>query len=539
MKTKTSFSRTALSALPAMPTLSALSALLAVLALLALFAACSRSGGGENSGGRAEIAIGPAETPLEGGELRFGLTTEPKSLDPLSPENTADGRSILFNVFEGLVKPDSAGQLQPAAAESWTVEDGGRVYAFTLREGLLFHDGAPVTPEDVKFTLDTAAQAGFAGFTQIESIETSGSRGIRITLKNPDPEFLPYITAGIVPKSNADRKKNPIGTGPFKIESYAAQRSLVLTKNPAYWQPGLPHLDKITIVFLADSDALLLGLRGGSIDAAGVTGSIFHQLDPAQFDAFPYPSASVQLLALNNAAPPFDDIRVRRALNYGIDIQEIIDTAFYGEGEPSGSPLIPGLTRYYENSLKAPYPFDPAKARSLLAEAGYSPGGRKLSLEITVPSNYTMHVDTAQVIVNQLAEIGVSATIKLVEWGAWLSDVYQGRNYQGTIISLDAANVSPRSFLARYLSGGGSNFVNFNSAEYDRAYHAALTETNEAKRIGLYKEAQRIISKNAAGVYIQDILGFRVFPKGRFRGVLAYPLYAVDFAPVYRIQPGP
>jgi peptide/nickel transport system substrate-binding protein len=524
MKTKTSFSRAALPAL---------------LALLALFAACSRSGGAESSGERAEITIGPAETPLEGGELRFGLTTEPATLDPLSPANTADGRSILFNVFEGLVKPDSQGRLQPAAAESWTLEDGGRVYAFSLREGLLFHDGAPVTPEDVKFTLDTAARAGFEGFTRIEKVETSSPRGIRVTLKEPDPEFLPYITAGIVPKSNPDREKNAIGTGPFKIESYTTQQSLVLVKNPAYWQPGLPYLDKVTFVFLADSDALLLGLRGRSIDAAGVTGSIFHQLDPAQFDAFSYPSASVQLLALNNAVKPLDDIQVRRALNYGIDIREIIDTAFYGEGEPSGSPLIPGLTQYYESSLKDPYPFDPAKARSLLAEAGYGPGGRKLSLEITVPSNYTMHVDTAQVIVKQLADLGVSATIKLVDWATWLSDVYRGRNYQGTIISLDAANVSPRSFLARYLSGGGSNFVNFNSAEYDRTYHAALTETDEAKRISLYKEAQRIISDNAAGVYIQDILGFRVFPKGRFRGVLAYPLYAIDLAPVYRIQPEP
>jgi peptide/nickel transport system substrate-binding protein len=521
MKNKIGFSRAALPAL---------------LVLLSLFAACSRNREPERSGGKAEIFIGPAETPLEGGELRFGLTTEPATLDPLNPANTADGRSILFNVFEGLVKPDSQGRLLPAAAESWTLEEEGRVYVFSLREGLLFHDGKPVTPEDVKFTLDAAARAGFEGFTRIENVETVGSRIIRVSLKEPDPDFLPYITVGIVPENNPDREKNAVGTGPFKIESYTAQQSLVLAKNSAYWQPGLPHLDKVTCVFLANSEALLLGLRGGSIDAAGITGSVFHQLDPARFDAFSYPSASVQVLALNNAVKPFDDLRVRRALNYGVDIREIIDTAFYGEGEPSGSPLIPGLGQYYESSLKDPYPFDPEKARSLLTEAGYGPGGRKLSLEIAVASNYTMHIDTAQVIVRQLEGIGVSAAIKLVEWGAWLSGVYQDRNYQATIISLDAVNVSPRSFLARYLSGGGSNFMNFNNAEYDRVYHEALTQANEAARAGLYREAQRIISENAAGVYLQDILGFRVFPKGRFRGVLSYPLYVIDFAPVYRIQ---
>jgi peptide/nickel transport system substrate-binding protein len=466
--------------------------------------------------------------------LRYGLTTEPATLDPLSPANTADGRSILFNVFEGLVKPDGSGKLQPAAAESWVVEGGGLVYDFTLREGLTFHHGTPVTPEDVKFTLDTAVQAGFAGFTQIEKVETQGRRNIRVTLKNPDPEFLPYITVGIVPKNNPDREKNAVGTGPFIIRSYTPQQSLVLVKNPAYWQKGLPFLDKVTFVFTADSDALLLGLRGGSIDAASVTGSIVRQLDPAAFDAVPGFSASVQLLALNNAVPPLDDIRVRQAINYGVDIQQIIDTAFYGEGEPSGSPLIPGLTEYYEKALKDPYPYDPAKARNLLAEAGYGPGA--LTLEITVPSNYTMHVDTAQVMVNQLSVIGISAAIKLVDWATWLSDVYRGRNYQGTIISLDANNVSPRSFLARYLSGGGSNFVNFKNEAYDRVYAAALTETDETKRILLYKEAQRIISDNAASVYIQDIIGFKVFPKRRFRGVVNYPLYVIDLASIYRIQ---
>jgi peptide/nickel transport system substrate-binding protein len=497
----------------------------------AFFAAVPLHGGASRDGGGA----GPA-APREGGELRFGLTTEPATLDPLSPANTADGRSILFNVFEGLVKPDTQGRLRPAAAESWTVEDGGRVWVFTLREGLRFHDGTAVTPGDVKFSLDTAAGAGFEGFTRIERVETEGERTVRVILAEGDPEFLPYITVGIVPEHNPDRERNAVGTGPFQIERYAVQRFLTLVKNPAYREPGLPRLDRVTFVFFADSDALLLGLRGGSIDGAAVTGALARQLDRARFDAFPSPSASVQLLALNNGAPPFDDVRVRRALNYGIDIRQIIDTAFYGGGEPSGSPLIPGLARYYEGALKDPYPFDPPRARALLAEAGYGPGGRRLSLEITVPSSYTMHVDTAQVVAGQLEALGVSVSIKLVDWAAWLADVYRGRNYQGTIISLDAATVSPRSFLARYLSGGGSNFMNFSSAGYDRVYRAALAEPDEAKRIGLYKEAQRIISDAAAAVYIQDITGFLVFPKGRFGGVLPYPLYVIDFASIHPLR---
>jgi peptide/nickel transport system substrate-binding protein len=463
-------------------------------------------------------------------ELRYGFTSEPDTLDPLSPANTADGRSILFNVYEGLVKADKDGRLQPALASEYRIEQDGLVYRFTIRQGVSFHDGSPFTADDVKFTLEAAIGANFRGFTQIERIDVSGST-LTLTLKAPDPEFLPYLTQGVVPRNNLDREKNPIGTGPFIIESYTVQQSLVLKKNPAYWKEGVPALDKVTVVFVADSDALLLSLQGGNVDGAGVTSSIIQQLDPARFDIIPGYSNMVQLLALNNGAPPLDDVRVRQAISYAVDVPEIIDTAFYGQGEPSGSPLIPGLSAYYEDSLSGLYPHDADRARRLLSDAGRSSG---FPLEITVPSNYTMHVDTAQVIVNQLKAVGIGATIRLVDWATWLEDVYYGRKYQATIVSLDDSGIplTPRSFLSRYLSGSGSNFINFNNPGYDRVYNAALSEPDEAKRIGLYKEAQRIIAAGAASVYIQDIYSFKVFTRGRYRGVLNYPLYVIDFSTI-------
>ena len=472
-------------------------------------------------------------------ELRYGFTTEPSTLDPLSPANTADGRSILFNVFEGLVKPDMSGKMLPCLAESWTVEQDGRVYNFTLRENVRFHDGSIVNSSDVKFSLETAAAAGFDGLNRIEEITITSVNQIRVILKAQDPDFLPYMTVGIVKADNDDREKNVIGTGPFFVDSYAIQQNLVLKRFDNYWQRllpqpvDIPRLEKVTIVFLANTDALMLALRGGSIDGADITGSIVSQLDKGNFDTFPSYSASVQLLALNNAAAPLDDIRVRRALNYGIDIQEIIDTAFFGFGNPSGSPIIPGLSAYYEDSLS--YPYDPDTARALLAQAGFNEG-RRLQLEITVPSNYTMHVDTAQVIASQLGKIGVDASIKLVDWPTWLSDVYRGRNYMATIISLDSAVVSPRNFLSRYHSGSGGNFFNYKSAGFDAVYNSVLAEMDETNRIRLYKEAQRVITQDAANVYIQDILYPKAFRGGAYGGVLNYPLYVTDFASIYGID---
>ena len=493
---------------------------LGVITLAALFvSSCSRN---------AATAGGSPETA----ELRYGMITEPVTFDPLNPANTADGRSILFNVFEGLVKPDSSGALVPALAEAYRIEPDGLTYVFALRPGVLFHNGEALRPEDVVFSLNAAMAAGFTGFSQIAATGISPSGEITVTLKGRDPEFLPYLTVGIVPENNPDRERNPIGTGPFVIESYSPQQSLVLARNPNYWQADLPKLDKVTIVFVADTDRILTGLRGGNIEGAGnITGALVNQFDPKEFDILPWYSNMVHLMALNNAREPLNDVRVRRAVNYAIDTRGIIETAFYGEGEPSGSPLIPGLTNVYNESLRDPYPRDIERARRLLEEAGLPNG---FSLEITVPSNYTMHVDTAQVIVSQLADAGIRGTIRLVDWATWLSEVYRGRQYEATVISLDATNVSPRSFLARYLSGSDGNFLNFANPEYDRVYNAVLAEYDESRRISLYREAQRIISEDAAAVYIQDILGFRVFAGGRYGGVVNYPIFVIDFAAMYR-----
>lgn len=463
----------------------------------------------------------------KGNELRYGFTTEPKTLDPLNPGNTADGRSILFNVFEGLVKPDTIGRMSPCMAESWTIEQNALVYNFKIRENVRFHDGSIMTVEDIKFSLETSASMGFIGMDLIEEVKITGNNIVTVVLKTPDTEFLPYLTVGIVKKENPDREKNVIGTGPFYIESYTTQQNLVLKKFDNYWQQNLPHLDKVTIVFYENYDAMMVALRGGSIDGSNITGSMAAQLDHRNFDIFQNYSSAVQLLALNNAVPPLDNINVRRALCYGIDIKNIIDTAFFGLGVPSFSPIIPGLTSYYTASNE--YAYNPQLAMELLDR-------QKFSLEITVPSNYTMHVDTAQVIANQLEKIGVNAGIKLVDWNTWLSDVYFGRQYQATIISLDSPIVSPRSFLSRYRSGNAENFINFSNKEFDDVYDSILMEQNDTQRIRQYRTAQHIITGNAASVFIQDIYFFMAFRANAYSGVVSYPLYYVDFSTIYGIS---
>lgn len=496
------------------------SGLIAAAVLLSL-AACS-AGTGSSSAAQASGKKGG-----DGGEFVYGMQTQPNHLDPFL-STSADTRVILFNIFEGLVKPDKDGNLQPAVAESSSVSDDALTYTFQLRKVVKFQNGKDVTAEDVKYSLDTAA--GLSGgkilvsdLANVKSVEIAGASTIKIHLKKADYDFLPNLTTAIVPKGYTQQDTHPIGTGPYCFDSYTPQQSLVLKKNPYYWQKGLPHLDKVTFKLESDSNALLTDLQGGSADGASIANNVASQLGNG-FQIITSNSNSVQLLALNNKQKPFDKAEVRQAVSYAVDPDAIIQTVNFGKGVRCGTPVIPGLKKYFDTSLTHAYDHNVAKAKQLLAKAGYANG---FSMTITVPSNYTVHVDTAQVIVNELKEVGITAQIKQVDFATWLSKVYQNREYQSTIVSVDGPTLSPKSYLGRYVSTDSKNFVNYSSAAYDSLYRKAGAEKDEAKRVELYKQAQEQLSKDAASVYIEDISNLNAFKTG-FSGYTPYPLYVFD-----------
>ena len=168
------------------------------------------------------------------------------------------------------------------------------------------------------------------------------------------------------------------------------------------------------------------------------------------------------------------------------------------------------------------------KAKALLADAGY-PGG--FSMAITVPSNYQPHIDTAQVIVEQLKQVGITAEIQLVEWGSWLSDVYAGRQYQATVVGVDASTMTARALLERFTSTAGNNFINYNNAEYDAFFQEAITAADDAAQTAAYKQAEANLTENAANVYIQDLADLVAVRKG-LEGVRFYPIYVLDLSGV-------
>ena len=490
--------------------------LLLVFVLTTLAIALSACSGDKKEDNSSQITIGIPQD-LE------------DSLDPHKAV-AAGTKEVLFNLYEGLVKPASDGSFIPAVASAYEETEGGRVYIFTLRDGVKFHDGSVVTAEDVKFSIEKCADTSageplVAAYSNIESVEIKDSDTIVITLKEANTEFLAYMTTAIIPASNKNPDTNPIGTGPYKYVSRSPQENFVVEKFDEYW--GEPaNIEHVTFKICANADSIVMDLEGGSIDMfARVTATQAAELSD-KFEILEGTMNLVQALYLNNAVEPFNDVRVRQALCYAIDPQEIMLMVSDGKGTELGSSMFPAFSKYYVEELNDTYNQDIDKAKELLADAGFSNG---FSFTITVPSNYQPHIDTAQVLVEEFKAIGVDAKIQLIEWDSWLSDVYQGRQFESTVVGVDASNLTGAALLERFESSSGKNFINFSSTAYDEALQNAILSTDDEAKTAYYKECQRILSEEAANVYIQDLPEFVALNK-KYTGYQFYPLYVQDIA---------
>ena len=363
----------------------------------------------------------------------------------------------------------------------------------------------------------------------IDSLETEGNT-FTVHLTEPSNEFLAAImNAYILPADYSEQETAPVGTGPFRFVSRSVQDSLVLERFPDYW--GTPaKIDKVTFKILESAEGLVLGLQSGALDlVAHLSSDQTVQLNKADFGIAEGSMNLVQALYLNNAEKPFDDIRVRQALCYAVDKQAVIDLAFDGYGIPLGTSMFPSFRKYYDDSLTDYYTLDLEKARSLLAEAGYPDG---FDMTITVPSNYTPHVNTATVLVELLREIGVNATVQPVDWGTWLEEVYGNRKFQSTITGLTSDNMTARKLLERFGSEVGNNFTNYSNSEYDEILARAVSATDDAEQTELYRELERNLTENAANVYLQDMADLVAVRNG-LKGLTFYPIYVLDVSLLY------
>ena len=521
--------------------------------LLALFLALVMVGavlpgcgdGSKDPGGQGNN--GKTGEPVKGGEITVGIAQDLD--DSLDPHQTvaAGTREVLFNIFEGLVKPNSDGEMIPAVAEKYTLSEDGTTYTFTLREGVKFHNGQTVTAEDVVYSINRCAAVPegqekplVAAFSAVKSVEALDEKTVAVTIAQRDLEFISYMTAAIIPADYENQDTAPVGTGPFKFVSRTPQQDFVMERFEDYW--GAPvWLDKVTYKICENADALVMNLNGGSIDlCAHLTSAQASQLNQ-NFQVLEGTMNLVQAIYLNNQAKPFDNQLVRQALCYAIDRQGIMDMVADGPGPPLGptghgtavgSSIYPAFAKYFLPELVDKYPHDVAKAKELLAQAGYPDG---FDMTISVPNNYQPHMDTAEVVAEQLREAGINVTIQPVEWSTWLDTIYNGRQFQATVVGVDAANMTARAMLERFTSDYGKNFINYNNPAYDALFQQAINAQDEATQTDLYKQMEAMLADTAANVYIQDLCDL-VAMRQDLGGLKFYPIYVLDLSTVYLTQ---
>ena len=471
-------------------------------------------------------------TDTEKKVVRTCIASEPDNLDPWKSD-AGDTAAIMMNVFEGLVSFNEDGDYIPGIANKWDISDDGLTYTFTLRDDVYFHNGNKLTMEDVIYSYDnyTGKETGkplSSKFEIIESYEAVDDLTFKITLKEKSSAFLGFTNEAILPKDYTEQESFPIGTGPFKFAEYIPGQKVVFEKNESYYNDAKKaKIDGVEVFIMSDYSAIVSALKSGQLDLAMIMPDNIETLQN-DFNIMTSAQNMVQLLGLNNKVKPFDDERVRKAISYAVDKEEIIKGAFDGYGTEIYSNFSPVLKNYYNDELSEVYTYDIEKAKELLKEAGYENG---FDMKITVPGNYVQHMDSAQIVAQQLKKIGINVEIETIEWATWLDRVYKKADYQSTIIAF-GGKLNVNDILIRYTTGFRKNFINFSDENYDKCIYDAAKESDINKQQELYKEAQRILTEKAASVYICDP-NLTMAAVKNLKGYTFYPLIFHDFSKLY------
>ncbi|MFZ5859162.1 MAG: ABC transporter substrate-binding protein [Spirochaetota bacterium] len=454
----------------------------------------------------------------------FGLSGNPDTLDPQKTAGTLTFQ-VVKSFYDTLVEPNTDGTIVPALAESWTVSPDGLIWTFKLRRNVVFHNGQPFTSKDVRASLERIKDEATASpkrseFAAIKEIRTPDAATVVIVLSQPYAPLLASLASGwgaILPSgliaSGHNFGAEPVGTGPFKFEKWIRDNKITMVRNDTYWMKGLPKLAKVEFQIIPERAVQVQGLSAGVIDAVEF-------IDPEDLPLFSSnPKVSIKkeltslimVMAMNCSREPLNDLRVRQAVNYAIDKQVVLDVA-YGGGKVGSTFLDTGNAYYTDFSYL--YPYNPDKARQLLKAAGVD----TREFTITVPQNYPLHVKAAELIQQMLEKVGMHVKLQLVDWSTWLSSVYNGGNYDFTVIG-HTGKLDPDGTLAGYGTGKYVKWINATAAQKIKE---AAAISDFAARKKLYTEVLEIMAKEVPFVYLgtsyryvgtrSNVVDFRMTP---------------------------
>jgi peptide/nickel transport system substrate-binding protein len=433
--------------------------------------------------------------------LTVQASTEPPGLDLTATPASATAGVVFYNVQEALVKVDRQGKLVPWLAERWHTTDN-RNYTFFLKKGVRFHNGRELKAADVKFVIDRAmnpeTKHPYPGYYKaIADLIVKDDYTITVALRETNANFLLNMArqgSVIYPREAVDTLKSaPIGTGPFMVQEWVRGDRIVLKKNPEYHVKGLPKLDRVVYRFIADPNAVQAALKAGDVDVSlfGLGPEHVTELKKdARFQVIVGDTTNDVILAMNNAKKPYADVRVRRAMTHAINKADVLKGAMFGMGKILGSNVDP-LNPYYVDLANA-VPYDPARAKKLLAEAGY-PNGFETVLKVSPQYYYT--VRTGEILADQLKKAGVNVKIEQIEWSNWISRVWREAEYDLTIIghaeSWDIANYANPKYYYRY-----------DSKKFQELFQKSEVTLDDKARREQYAQMQKMLVEDAPAVWL-------------------------------------
>ncbi len=450
--------------------------------------------------------------------LTVGLVLEPTSLDIRTQSGAALEQALIGNVYEGLVarSVDGSGDALPALATAWKVSDDSLSYTFTIASGVTFSNGTAVTAKTAAESIQSVIDNQYLGseyLGSVASVEATSDTELVITLTTPYPDLLWALggRAGLVLDTSAtnDLKTTAIGTGPFLLDSWKQGDSLTLTRNDGYWGEKA-KVAKVVLRYITDTNAAANALKAGDIDAlAPIDATLAKTVDTAAFSLTKGLASDKFVLAFNNAKSPLSDIRVRQAIRYAIDHAAIV-TARGDADALLGGPIPEGDPGYED--LTGLYPHDVAKAKSLLAEAGYADG---LTLTLTVPSFYGDVLPN--LLTSQLAEVGITLKTDSVEFATWLQDVYTNKDFELSLVD----HAESHDF------GSWANpdyYFGFDNAEVQSLFAQSQVAKTEEESAKLLAQAAKIVSQEAAADWL---INFRTVTAVR-NGVNGFPVNEIN-----------
>ena len=434
------------------------------------------------------------------GELNVGIAQDlDSSLDPHKTVK-AGTREVMFNVFDGLLKPDSTGDLKPALAESYTVSEDHLLYTFKLRAGVKFHNGQEVTPEDVIWSYQRCGDANapadiiqVAAFANVEMYQ-EGDDTVCFQLQEPNNEFASYLTTAVLPKDYTEQDTAPVGTGPFKFVSWELGGDVVLEAFEDYWG-GAPAVKRVIFRTIPEALNRTIGLETGEVDLAydlGIT-DLESLADNASVTTLTSPSTTVWYVGMNVQKAPFDNEKVRQAVAYALDPQGYIDLVFSGEATPANYTMLPPSVDGYVSDC-SDYSCNVEKAKELLAEAGYPDG---FSTTLWCSDTQVMR-DSAVVIQEQLRQVEINAEVKTLESGQFQSETGNGAH---DMFIMSKTSIDPDSMLRSMYHtealGPSGNRCFWTTPEVDALIDEASTTTDTEHAMELYAEIQSKVAEAA------------------------------------------